>query len=104
MPAGKPSRFLNNTVVTNNPVGFSCASSSPVTGSIVFGNLSGDGAGCAITACCTGDPLLTADYHLMAGSPCIDKLDPAMSVPDDIGGQARPLGSKSHCGASEFAP
>ena len=59
--------------------------------------------GCWITACCgTGDPLLSSTYRLMTGSPCADKIDMSMSLPDDIDGQARPNGVKSDCGADKL--
>jgi hypothetical protein len=96
-------RFVNNTIVENNPVAFSCATDISINQSIVFGNTSGDGAGCTIATCCsTGNPLLTTTYRLMSGSPCADKIDTTMSLPDDIDGQARPNGVKSDCGADEL--
>jgi len=98
-------RFLNNTVVGNVPVGFACSTNVPVTGSIVFGNTAGDGAGCTITACCANanDPMLTANDRLTTGSTaCIDQLDPLMSTAHDIDGQPRPRGAKSDCGADEL--
>jgi hypothetical protein len=55
-----------------------------------------------VTACCTGDPMLSSSYRLMSGSPCIDKLAPMMSAVDDIDGEARPKGAMSDCGADEF--
>jgi hypothetical protein len=98
-------RFLNNTVVGNKPVGFACSSNVPVTGSIVFGNASGDGAGCTITACCSNgnDPMLTTDYRLTAASTaCIDQLAVTASTTHDIDGQPRPGGALSDCGADEY--
>jgi hypothetical protein len=96
-------RFANNTVVENNAVAFSCASDVSINQSIVFGNTSGDGAGCTIAACCSaGNPLLTSTYRLMSGSPCVDKIDMAMSVRDDIDGEPRPTNAKSDCGADEL--
>jgi len=101
-PAPASTRFLNNTVVQNDPVAFSCATDVAVKGSIVFGNTSGPGAGCTITNCCSGDPLLMSDYHLTSGSPCIGQLAAAMAAPDDIDGQLRANGQMNDCGADEF--
>jgi hypothetical protein len=103
--AGKPARFVNNTVASNNPVGISCSGAVAAPGALAHGNLSVDiSAACNITPCCTGDPMLSADYHLTAASvACIDKLDISMSVvPDDIDGDTRPQGPKSDCGADEL--
>jgi hypothetical protein len=58
---------------------------------------------CTVVTCCAaGDPMLTATQRLMAGSPCKDKLDPMMSVADDIDGDARPQNGLSDCGADEL--
>jgi hypothetical protein len=95
-------RFVNNTVVQNNAVGISCTTDVPIVGSIAYGNVTGQSAGCTIVDCCTGDPLLSSTYRLMSGSPCLDKIDATMSLPDDIDGQARPTNLKSDCGADEL--
>jgi parallel beta helix pectate lyase-like protein len=96
-------RFLNNTVVSNVGTGVACGGAgTTVAGSIVFGNTL-DVSLCTITPCCSGDPTLTADYHLMSSSTaCIDQLDSALSTTHDIDGQVRPRGAKSDCGADEF--
>jgi hypothetical protein len=76
-----------------------------VLGSIVSGNTSADSSICTAAACCgAGSPgfSTTTPYHLAAGSPCIDKLDPSASLPDDIDGDTRPQGPKSDCGADEY--
>jgi hypothetical protein len=102
---GQLGRFLNNTVAKNELVGVACDGPYPLLGSIVTGNAS-DTAVCSLATCCgTGDPGLDLQtYHLSAGSPCIDKLDPAMSTAYDLDGHVRPFGTMSDCGASEFIP
>jgi hypothetical protein len=95
-------RVLNNTVVQNNAAAFSCVTDVPIVGSIVFNNITGDGAGCTIASCCAVEPLLTAAYRLMSNSPCIGKLDPTMAALDDIDGQLRANGQMNDCGADEF--
>ncbi len=103
--AGKPARFVNNTVVRNMGPGLSCSGPVAAPGTLAQGNSLVDiGATCMLAACCTGDPLLTSSHRLMTGSPCIDKLDPAMSAPDDIDGDRRPQGASSDCGADEWKP
>jgi hypothetical protein len=97
------SRFQNNTVVSNTGTGIACSGSSSVAGSIIHGNAP-DVAVCALTPCCSADPLLTTTYRLMAGSPCIDQLEPSMSTATDIDGQSRPAGARSDCGADEYVP
>ncbi|MDX2087887.1 MAG: hypothetical protein SFX73_08555 [Kofleriaceae bacterium] len=101
-----PARVANSTIVNNESAGIVCAAAlqSP-TGLIVFGNRNTPaqiGSTCAATVCCTGDPMLDANYRLTAGSPCIDKLPANMSTVDDIDGEPRPKGAASDCGADEF--
>jgi hypothetical protein len=112
VPIGAPSTFQNDTVASNAGPGVACMSSQPIGGSIVYGNATLDNSGCAITTCCgPGDPLLDpTTYHLLAGSPCIDKLDPASAPAVDIDDQPRPQAPagtsmpKSDCGADEYVP
>jgi hypothetical protein len=107
VPATPASRFLNNTVAANNQVGVACDRAYAIAGSIVSGSAGGlDAVGCAPSPCCgSGDPKLDPlTFHLMAGSVCLDKLPPAMSVPYDIDGDLRPSGASgmSDCGADEY--
>ena len=52
------------------------------------------------------DPLLEAtgsgDYHLTAGSPCIDNGNPDTFLETDIDGNARPVGAGFDIGVSEY--
>jgi hypothetical protein len=49
----------------------------------------------------TGDPLLDMTFHLMAGSPAIDRGTSTEAPVDDIDGQSRPLGIGIDIGADE---
>ena len=56
-----------------------------------------------------GNPMFvnaTSDFHLAAGSPAIDKADPAATETLDVDGEARPAGMARDIGADEttFAP
>ena len=51
-----------------------------------------------------GNPMFvngTTDFHLAAGSPAIDKADPAATETRDVDGEMRPLGSARDIGADE---
>jgi hypothetical protein len=113
IPLSGVSRFVNNTVVGNLLTGVVCVTAPRTSaGSIFWNNTGGIDAtsACALSTCCGGstvDPMLSADYHLTtASTSCIDKLTAAMSVPDDIDGQLRPVGAGnvSDCGADELIP
>lgn len=100
-PSGGDQTFKNNTIVANGS-GTICTGSIQIAGSLFSGNTN-DSIGCTVASCCgPGDPMLTADYHLMAGSPCIDQLTPDPMITHDIDGDPRPIGLKSDCGADEF--
>jgi hypothetical protein len=103
-PPGGSEIFKNNDLLANG-TGLQCLASF-ASGLILYGNTTDTGLGCTVAPCCTGNPMLTSDYHLMSGSPCIDQLTPDPQVPDDIDGQSRPypVGGKSDCGADEYEP
>jgi hypothetical protein len=48
--------------------------------------------------------LLNGDYHLAAGSPCIDAGDPLNYPPTDFEGDTRPNGVAPDIGADEYYP
>ena len=103
LPVDAVHRFVFDTVVNNNASGISCTGAYPVSASIIYGNTTGAGAGCAIATCCPDvDPRLTTDFHLMSGSACVDQVTDAMMVTHDLDGQPRPRGPKSDCGADEL--
>jgi hypothetical protein len=110
VPPGGLASFENNTVVNNDDVGVSCATPYDLNASIVRGNRYAEMAGCVLTSCCgrlDPDPVLDANFHLEAGSPCIDKVSATQSsVPFDIDGDLRPFpaAGKLDCGADEFVP
>jgi hypothetical protein len=107
-PAGRPARFAHATVYRNSGGGLTCAGPVSAPGLLAYGTQSAPsdiGSTCMVAACCgAGDPLLTTTYHLMPGSPCIDKAA-AMTVPDDIDGDSRSdpaAGAAGDCGADEY--
>jgi hypothetical protein len=108
-PVGGSGRFENNTVVDNTQVGIACSTVYDITTDIVHGNTGGESVNCSAANCCGAgdpDPKLDASYHLMSGSPCIDKIDAtATSLTIDIQGQPRPAPpGKLDCGADELVP
>jgi Right handed beta helix region len=102
VPTGKTGIFKNNTLVGNGTA-LQC-SGSFASGLILYNNTNDVSPGCTPSPCCTGNPMLTSDYHLMSGSLCIDVLTPDTDVLDDIDGQVRPYNLKSDCGADEYEP
>jgi hypothetical protein len=100
---GRTARIRSTTIVNNSIMGLSCASGISASGNLIWSATAGSStASCAAIECCTGDPMISTSYRLQSGSPCIDRVEPNMSVADDIDGEARPKGTKSDCGADEF--
>lgn len=112
---GLNNRFEHNTVVENRVKpgaavagGVTCALTNalPAPNNIVAGNTPGSTIGCDFTGSKTADDLatwlFTPDYHLMAGSPAIDKVD--STIDDDVDGQFRPQGVRGDYGADEYKP
>jgi hypothetical protein len=127
----EPRTFRNNTVADNVAkssvvAGVRCDDQMPVINSIIYGNNynSGDqlsSPSCQPYNCLVGrdnggtgngniigkDPLfvnVTAtppDYHINAGSPCIDQADPGSAPDRDIDGQKRTMGNGPDIGADE---
>ncbi len=90
------------------------ASTPVITNCIVWSNTGGSFMNCSATYSCfpaggptdgniNGDPLLTADYLLTSGSPCIDTASAAAAPARDILGTPRPQGAGPDMGAHEFA-
>jgi len=94
-----PLTFSNNIIAANTPAtgetgGANCAYTySDITGDAVAGTGNG-----------SSDPMLTPDFHLMAGSPAIDAADPAATLKIDYFGIARPQGNGYDMGAAEYKP
>lgn len=71
----------------------------------VFGDLEyQDGSALSQKQNSDTDPLLTADFHLRAGSPCIDRAEPleGQSPAVDFEGDPRATGSAPDIGADEY--
>jgi hypothetical protein len=103
--AGKPQRFVNDTVVGNKAIGLYCAGAYPVKGLLASGNSVSQVHTCVATSSNTVDaPQFdpARPYHLTAASPCTNMGDPTDFPPDDYDGDPRPQMSRSDCGADEF--
>ena len=129
VPVG--SSFANNTIVdnrasgdSNERAGLRCDRDADIVSSIIWGNTSATAAEpvsdrCSVRFSNIGpnvavdpliygeDPALTADHHLTAASPCVDRGDPdgteltgGTAPVDDIDGDIRG-GDRIDCGADE---
>jgi len=110
MPAGV-SMISNTIVVSNTGYGVRGGSNLVAAYCNVWGNLSGDYGGGAIsgTGAVTGTPQFVdpgVDFHLSAGSPCVDAADPGSGhhPSEDYDGVGRPIGPRADIGAYEFRP
>lgn len=123
--AGKPAAFELNTVIRNvssglAAAGVTCDQPTPIASSILADNsafLLGElgtmctatyslfGASAAAgTGNLTGNAMFVndpSDLHLKAGSPAIDKADPASTEAVDLDGRPRPVGAARDIGAYE---
>lgn len=127
VPDGGPASLINDTIVGNVTGGVVCMDGPPPTppapptlsrtrlsGLVFWGNTPGSDllGNCSPTSitmpCCGTDnlnqplnPMLTATWHLMSGSPCIGKLPRNQSTGYDLDGQPR-TGTMVDCGADEY--
>ena len=112
----------NNTIAYNSAARFgggvySAGGDQPITNCIVWGNSLDDMSGCSATYSdflvgpagvgnLHDDPIFVdapdGDYHLMAGSPCIDVATSTAAPATDRGGIARPWGAGFDMGAYEY--
>jgi hypothetical protein len=113
---GRPARFAFNTVVGNLRDGVTCGNAAQVIDASLFARQADatssfpDATGCTLAptsrAFGAGDPMLTEQLRLTAGSPCLDVVTspPAGAPSFDVDGVGRPQGSAFDCGASELRP
>ncbi len=120
---GAARHFDFNTVTGNQSSGgvgaVQCQAQLSGSSNLVWGNSGGPASGGACSwhhsdieggATGTGNldvnPLFAgaSDYHLMAGSPCVDAGDPATSNDIDVNGELRPQGAHADIGADEVVP
>ncbi|HET6148061.1 MAG TPA: choice-of-anchor Q domain-containing protein, partial [Polyangia bacterium] len=117
IPAAGPASLFNDTIVGNATGAVVCGdtASTPsrarLAGLILWGNSLDFLGNCTVPASCCGlangqpvDPMLDSTYHLISGSPCINKLTAGNLTSYDFEGDPRPLGGASDCGADEFRP
>ena len=105
-----PMLFIANSIIWGNTAGFTSHPSqiSTYAGGFVLASYSDVEGGFAGVGNIDTDPLFVdaavGDYHLQAGSPCIDAADPLTTLTEDIEGNPRPAGSGYDMGAYEYQP
>jgi len=99
---------LTNNIIYSHTYGVYATTGSTATldHTLFYSNASGDmgGEGLVVqSGSITGqNPLLSADYHLLQGSPAINAGIALPWVANDIDGQSRPEGATSDIGADEY--
>ncbi len=99
---------LTNNIIYSHTYGLYATEGSTATldHNLFYGNASGDTGGSGLVvnnSPITGqNPLLSADYHLLHGSPAINAGVAIPWVVTDIDGQSRPEGAASDMGADEY--
>ena len=99
---------LTNNLIYSHTYGLYATTGSTATldHTLFYGNASGDTGGSGLvvqTSSITGQhPLLSADYHLLQGSPAINAGVAIPWIVTDIDGQSRPEGAAPDIGADEY--
>jgi cysteine-rich repeat protein len=111
---GGPARLINVTSADNGDAGLDCTADATIDNSIIWGNGGQDlEGGCTPSYCdyqggpgsptsISEDPQFDIDYHLLVGSPCIDRASSVGAPVEDFDGQGRPFGAGVDMGADEF--
>ncbi|RLG43212.1 MAG: hypothetical protein DRN81_06955, partial [Thermoproteota archaeon] len=107
---GAGSAYITATIVVTNSGG-GIYNASTVTPALAYNDVWGNspsnytGVAASATDISTAPLFVNApagDFHLQAGSPCIDKVPSGYMLDSDYEGRGRPFGEKADIGASEF--